>query len=203
MRFRVGSLFRSDGNELIDNLRPSGALWWKGEIAGREGRGVVCGKLASPRLQPPPVSVKNRWVDPCEKVLNVSIACWWYGPSKPSSLSSTEAWIKSTASLVVLGEKLGMDPHIGQLMCCRLCREIFFSGAVRSIQICRWLVKGCHIRGLLAGSVRQVYVDWHGKSTCHVDRVFPCRVYIDLNRCDSRIWVTAYSWQSSRSYLIA
>jgi hypothetical protein len=50
MRFRVGSLFRSDGNELIDNLRPSGALWWKGEIAGQEGRRVVCGKLASPRL---------------------------------------------------------------------------------------------------------------------------------------------------------
>jgi hypothetical protein len=26
MRFRAGSPFSSDGNELIDNLRPSGAL---------------------------------------------------------------------------------------------------------------------------------------------------------------------------------
>jgi hypothetical protein len=26
-----------------------------------------------------------------------------------------------------------------------------------------------------------------GKRTCHVDRVFPCRVYINSNRPDSRI----------------
>jgi hypothetical protein len=32
-----------------------------------------------------------------------------------------------------------------------------------------------------------------------VGRVFSCRVYIDLNRRNSRIWVTACSWQSSRS----
>jgi hypothetical protein len=29
-----------------------------------------------------------------------------YGPSKPSSLPSTYAWLKPTASLVGLGEKL-------------------------------------------------------------------------------------------------
>jgi hypothetical protein len=34
--------------------------------------------------------------------------------SKPSSLSLIEAWLKSTASLVGIGEKLGMDPRIGQ-----------------------------------------------------------------------------------------
>jgi hypothetical protein len=65
-----------------------------------------------------------------------------YGPSKPSSLSSTEAWIKPTASLVGLGEKLGTDPRIGQLVCCGLCREPFFSGVVGSVQICRRLTKG-------------------------------------------------------------
>jgi hypothetical protein len=34
--------------------------------------------------------------------------------SKSSSLSSTEVWLKPTASLVGWGEKLGTDPCIGQ-----------------------------------------------------------------------------------------
>jgi hypothetical protein len=38
------------GNELIDNLRPGGALRWKGEIASWEGRGVISGKAAPLRL---------------------------------------------------------------------------------------------------------------------------------------------------------
>jgi hypothetical protein len=125
-----------------------------------------------------------------------------YGPSKPSRWSSTEAWLKSTTSLVGLGEKLGTDPWIGQLACCGLCWEPCFSGAVGSIQIYWWLMKGCHIRGLPVGSVRRVYADWHGKRTCHVDRVFPCRMYIDSNHRDSRIWVTACSWLPSSSNLL-
>jgi hypothetical protein len=46
-----------------------------------------------------------------------------YGPSKPSSLSSTEAWLKTTILLVDLGKKLGMDMQIGQSACCGLCRK--------------------------------------------------------------------------------
>jgi hypothetical protein len=76
-----------------------------------------------------------------------------------------------------------------------------FLGSSDSVQLCRWLMEGCHVRGPPAWSVRQVYVDWCGKRTCHVGRVFPCKVYIDSNRRDSRIWVTACSWQSSHSYL--
>jgi hypothetical protein len=68
-----------------------------------------------------------------------------YGPSKPSSRSPTRAWIMPIASLVGSGEKLGTDPQIGQPVCCGLCREPFFSGAVGSIQICRRLVKGCYM----------------------------------------------------------
>jgi hypothetical protein len=34
-----------------------------------------------------------------------------YGPSKPSSLPSTTVWLKSTASLVGLGEKLRWVPR--------------------------------------------------------------------------------------------
>jgi hypothetical protein len=33
-----------------------------------------------------------------------------YEPNKASSLSSTEAWLKPTASLATKGEKLGGDP---------------------------------------------------------------------------------------------
>jgi hypothetical protein len=91
------------------------------------------------------------------------------------------------ASLAGLGEKLGTDPWIGQPACCGLCQEPFFSGPVGSVQIYRHLVKGCHVQGPPAGSVRRTYVDWHGKHTCHVGRVFPCRVYIDSNCRDSQI----------------
>jgi hypothetical protein len=125
-----------------------------------------------------------------------------YGSSKPSSWSSTEAWLKSTASLVGSGEKLGMDPWINQPAQCGLCREPIFSGAVGSVQFCRWLMKGCHLRGLSVGSVCQAYVDRRGKHTCCVDWVFPCRVYIDSNHYDSQIWVTACSWLPSSSNLL-
>jgi hypothetical protein len=80
-----------------------------------------------------------------------------------------------------------MDPQIGQPACCGLCREPFFSGAVGSVQICRCLVKGCHVQGPLIGSVCRAYVDWCGKRTSLIGRVFPYRVYIDSNRRDSQI----------------
>jgi hypothetical protein len=57
------------------NWRPGGALRWKVETVSWECQRVVCEKLAPPRLYPPPVSVKDRWVDPREQVLNVPIAC--------------------------------------------------------------------------------------------------------------------------------
>jgi hypothetical protein len=56
------------------NWRLGGALRWKGEANGWEGLGVVRGKLAPPRLLPPPVSVMDRWVGPREQVLNIPIA---------------------------------------------------------------------------------------------------------------------------------
>jgi hypothetical protein len=90
------------------------------------------------------MSIKDRWVGPREQVLNVLIACWWHDPSKPRSSSSTEAWRKITVSLVGLGEKLGIDLWIGRPACWGLCREPFFSGAVGSVQIYRWLAKGCY-----------------------------------------------------------
>jgi hypothetical protein len=56
---------------------------------------------------PPPMSVKDQWVaPPHEQVLNVLIAYWRYGPSKPSRLLSINVWVKPTSLMVVLGEKL-------------------------------------------------------------------------------------------------
>jgi hypothetical protein len=92
-----------------------------------------------------------------------------------------------TTSLVVMGEKLGMNPRISQPACCGLCREPFFSGSVDLFKFVDDCVKGCHIRGPSIGNIRQTYVDWHGRHTCRVGQVFPYRVYIDSNRCDSQI----------------
>jgi hypothetical protein len=150
---------------------------------------------------PPPVSVMDRGVGTQEQVLNVLIACRWYGPSKPSSRPSTGAWLKPTASMAVLGEKLRRVLWATQ-SAWEVESGVLFSGAVVSVQPCRWLVKGCHVRGLPAGSVRRAYVDWCGKRMCRVGQVFPCRVYIDYNHCDSQIWVTACSWLPSSSNLL-
>jgi hypothetical protein len=67
-----------------------------------------------------------------------------YGLSKLNSRMSTEAWLFPTASMVDLGEKLGMDPRITQSGW-RLCREPFFSRSVdlfKSVDNC---VKGCYM----------------------------------------------------------
>jgi hypothetical protein len=60
-------------------------------------------------------------------------------------------------------------------------------------------VKGYHVRGLPVESICRACADWSGKRMLRVGRVFPCRVYINSNRRDSRIWVTACLWQSSHS----
>jgi hypothetical protein len=67
-----------------------------------------------------------------------------YGPSKPSSLTSTEGAFTPTASLAGSGEKLGTDPWISQPSCCALCQEPFFLGAVAlSIAVDNFM-KGCY-----------------------------------------------------------
>jgi hypothetical protein len=112
--------------------------------------------------------------------------------------SSTDVWFKLTASMVMLGEKLRRVPWTAQSGW-EVESWVLFLGSSESIQLCWVDVKCCHIRGSPAGSVCVAYVDWHVKHTCHVDQVFPCRVYIDSNRHDSQIRVTACSWQSSCS----
>jgi hypothetical protein len=68
-----------------------------------------------------------------------------YGPSKSSSLPSTEGDFTSIASMAGSGEKLGTNPRISQPSCCGLCREPFFSGAVPLFIAIDNFVKGCYM----------------------------------------------------------
>jgi hypothetical protein len=86
-----------------------------------------------------------------------------------------------------------IDRSVGVLW---IVSEALFLRSSDSIQLRRWLMEGCHVRGPPAGSVRRAYMDWLGKRTCRVDQVFPYTVYIDSNHRGSRIWVTACSCQS-------
>jgi hypothetical protein len=144
------------------------------------------------------MSVKDRWVAPREQVLNVRIACWWYRATKPCSLLSIYACFCPHCFNGWLGRETGYGPTDRLAGVSWIVSGAPFLGSSGPAQLCWWLVKGCHKWGLPVGSVRQAYVDWHGKRTCRVDQVFPCKVYIDSNHCDSSIWVTTCLWQSSR-----
>jgi hypothetical protein len=76
--------------------------------------------------------------------LNIPITCRRYESGKPSSWLSTEACLFSTASLVVMGEKLGMDPRTGQPTCCGLGQEPFFSRVVDLFKSVDDYVKDCY-----------------------------------------------------------
>jgi hypothetical protein len=91
------------------------------------------------------VSVKDRRVAPREQVLNIPITCRYYGSGKTSSWLSIEACFFLTASLAVVGEKLGTDPWIRHPLSCGLCREPFFSGAVDLYKSVDDFVKGCYV----------------------------------------------------------
>jgi hypothetical protein len=113
--------------------------------------------------------------------VNLVASCWWmFG-----FLHYFINW---------LGRETGYGPMDQSAGVLGIVSGALFLGSSDSVQLCRWLVEGCHVQGPPTGSVHRAYVDWYGKHTCHVDRVFPCRVYIDSNHRDSRIWVTACSW---------
>jgi hypothetical protein len=115
---------------ILDDLRQGGAIKGISGTLRREGWGECCGYSEVFYVVAPPVLVKDRWVSTREQVLNVSITYRWYGLGKPSSLLLIDVLAFSTGSLVGSREKLGTDLRIGQPACCRLCRELFFSGAV-------------------------------------------------------------------------
>jgi hypothetical protein len=112
------------------NWRSGGALRWKVETVGWEGREVVCEKPAPPRLQPPLVSVKYRWVGPASKYWTYRSHAGDMGLVSLVAGHQQKVGFAPTAPLVGSWEKLGTNPHISQPSCCGLCQEPFFSGAV-------------------------------------------------------------------------
>jgi ribonuclease I len=63
---------------------------------------------------------------------------------KPSSWLSIEACLFHTASLVVMGDKLGTDPWTSQSACYGLSQEPFFSETVGLFKSIDNYVKGCY-----------------------------------------------------------
>jgi hypothetical protein len=72
------------------------------------------------------VSVKDRSVGPREQVLNVLIAYWCYGPSKPSSRSLIDAWLCPHYFIGWFGRENGYGHTDRSAVRCGLCREPFF-----------------------------------------------------------------------------
>jgi hypothetical protein len=65
-----------------------------------------------------------------------------------------------TASIVVLGEKLGTDPQIDQPLCCGLGRELFFSEAVALLNSVDDYAKCCYALIVWDTYGLGPYIDW-------------------------------------------
>jgi hypothetical protein len=120
-----------------------------------------------------------------------------YGPSKPSSWSPIGAWLTSTGSLVGSGRETRYGPACRSAGVLWIMSGVLFLGSSGI----RPNLSASHKRLLYVDHVRYVW-SWtilglSTESMWHVGQVFPCRVYIDSNRRDSRILVTAYLWKSS------
>jgi hypothetical protein len=123
---------------------------------------------------------------------------WTYGshagdmcPVNRCSLLPTDAWLFPTASMDVVRKKLVTDPWIGM--------EALFLRSSGFVQIYWWLWErlphaGTTRRKRMSG-VREL------AQITYVSCVsgFPSTVYIDSNHRNSRIWVTACLWLSTRS----
>jgi hypothetical protein len=67
-----------------------------------------------------------------------------YRLSKPSSMPSKDGWFTPTASMAILGEKLGTHPWIGQSPSCGLGWEPFFSREVTLSIVVDDFTKDCY-----------------------------------------------------------
>jgi hypothetical protein len=144
------------------------------------------------------MSVKDRWIDHRKQVLNIPIAYQWYGPGKPSSLLSIEALLMPTTFLVESRRETGWGP---------VDRSASMSGMESGIPFSQELWD----TSKFVGDSQKVAIHWpheirmvwdHTRTECGMRMTcwssFPCRVYIDSNRRDSQIWVTACLWLSAR-----
>jgi hypothetical protein len=106
------------------------------------------------------VLVKDRWVDPREQVLNVPIACWWYGPSKPSSRPSTEGWLCPHGFNDYLRRETGYRPVDRSAGVLWIMSGALFSGAVALLNSIDDYVKGCYALTAWDTYGLGPYADW-------------------------------------------
>jgi hypothetical protein len=136
-----------------------------------------------------PVLVKDRWVGPREQVLNVQIGYRWYGPGKPSSLLPTDVWLSPLLHWLAR-ERTWVWTCESDGQC-----AVDYVGSPFSRE--QWLYPTLsmtregllyvhHVRYVWSRAIRGPSVE----SMWRVGPVFSCRVYIDSNRRDTRIWVT-------------
>jgi hypothetical protein len=112
-----------------------------------------------------------------------------YGSSKPSSLPSTEGGFTPTASMVASGRETRYRTADRSVVVLWIMSGALFLGSSGSVHRCWWL----HERLLYVDHMRYIWLratrEPSMESVWHVGRAFPCRVYIDSNHRDSRIWV--------------
>jgi hypothetical protein len=178
------------------NSRPCRALSrkWR-QLVGKVGEWYVASQHLqgySPRLR----QLSTDGLAPASKYWMYRLHVGVYGPNKPSSQLSTDVWLSPMLHWLAR-ERNWVQTHGSVSRCAVDCVGVPFSQE-------QWLYPTLSVtrQGLLyIDHVRYVW----SRTICGlsvecmwiVGRIFPCRVYIDSNHRDSRIWVTACLLQSS------
>jgi hypothetical protein len=115
-----------------------------------------------------------------------------YGPSKPSSLSSTDACLCPHCFNGWLERETGYGPtdRSADVLWIMLWAVALLNSVDDYAKSCyMWITWDTYGRGL--------YTDQALKACGVLVKVFPYMMYIDSNRRNSRIWVTTCLWQSA------
>jgi hypothetical protein len=144
-------------------LRSSGALRWKVEHHRLGRSGSELRKADTSKVVAPLVSVKYRWVGPCEQVLNVPIACQRYETGKPSSWSSTDDWLCPHYFNGCLGRETRYGPADRSTDVLWIVSGVLFLRSTGPSQLCWWLRKrllcvDC-VRYVWSGTIRGLSVE--------------------------------------------
>jgi hypothetical protein len=98
----------------MDNQRPDRAIRGINRRLRREGQGECCGYSGFLCGSPCLCRLRTEWLVPMSKYWMYRSHVGVYGPSKTSILPPTDSWLKPTASMARLGEKLRQLPRATQ-----------------------------------------------------------------------------------------
>jgi hypothetical protein len=117
-----------------------------------------------------------------------------YGPSEPSSYWPIDTWLYPHYFIGWHKREIGYGPVDRSVDVLWIVLVVLFLRSSGPTQLCWWLCERLphvdHMRYVWSWILCGPSV----KSVWHVDRVFPCRVYINLNCHDYYIWVITYLW---------